>query len=114
MYKAIKGSLDMAWCENENCRKDGLRKADVEFCEVTHKVLCHGCYALVHPGWIPPPEYVDMTDCGSRVYITPPDPKIGFAIQITDGEGVKAKISYGGASIAFHAPTMEIKKIFGV
>jgi len=51
----------MAWCENEHCRKDGLRKADIEFCEVSRKVLCHGCYAHVHPGWLPPEEYVDLS-----------------------------------------------------
>lgn len=100
----------MAWCENESCCKNNLRKADVEFCEVTHKVLCHGCYVVIHPEWSPS----ECDDVAAKMYLDSLDSKIGFAIQITDNDGIKAQISYGGASIAFHAPTMEIKKIFGV
>lgn len=105
----------MAWCQNENCLKDGLRKADVEFCERTRKVLCHGCYSIVHPGWVPPHEYVDLSDVVPRVEVMrTPEPRLGFAIQVTDKEGIRAQISYGDSHIAFVAPTPDIKKLFGI
>ncbi len=102
----------MAWCTNPNCRKDGLRKADVEFCEDTKMILCHGCYALRHPGWVPPNEYVDLTDVVPEV-ARPPVPPMGFAFQFTEADGLKAQFTYGGASIAFMAPLGELKKLFG-
>lgn len=105
----------MAWCENENCRKDGLRKADIEFCERTRKVLCHGCYALVHPGWIPPHEYVDVSDVVPKVEVMKyPEPRLGFAIQISDEGGFKAQVSFGESQFTFHSPTEDIKRLFGL
>ncbi len=89
----------MAWCENQDCLKDNLCKADVEFCGVTHKVLCHSCY-----------EKIGV----SGVYLPTVDPKIGFAIQISDSEGIKAKLSYGDAAITFQAPSTELKRLFGI
>lgn len=102
----------MAWCENPNCRKNGLRKADVEFDDDTRRVLCHGCYALIHPGWVPPNEYVDLTDVvpDTKALMAP---KVGFAFQFTEADGLKAQLNYGGASIAFMAPMDELKKLFG-
>lgn len=101
----------MAWCQNPSCKKDGLRKADVEFDDTSKLILCHGCYALMHPGWIPPAEYVDVSDRVPSVALL--RPHVGFAIQVTDQEGLKAKISYGGASLAIHVPTEDFKKTFG-
>lgn len=98
----------MAYCNN--CHKDGLRKADVEFCDTTRQVLCHGCYALAHPGWMPPAEVVDLTGEAS---VTQSRPRVGFAIQITDGEGVKAQISYGGFTFSIQAPAEDIRKLMG-
>lgn len=100
----------MAWCENEHCRKDGLRKADIEFDDTTRKVLCHGCYSLVHPGWLPPAEVVDLSD-GSSTALT--RPHVGFAFQFTDKDGLQAKVSYGGLQFAVMAPGDEIKRLFG-
>ncbi len=102
----------MAWCENENCRnfrQNILRKADVEFCDDTKKVLCHGCYSSVHPTWTPPQEYVDLTDSVPRV--ARPQPEVGFAIQLTHEGGLKAQVNYGGLSFAVMAPMDEIKKL---
>lgn len=104
----------MAWCENESCGKDGLRKADIEFCDTTRKVLCHGCYSLVHPGWVPPAEYVDLSEVVPSTARLVPLPRIGFALQITDADGIKAQVSYGRANLAFHAPMEEIKALFKV
>ncbi len=108
----------MAWCENEHCPRfmsNVLRKADVEFCEVTRKVLCHGCYANQHPGWIPPPEYVDVSDrVTPRVEVLKQEPVFGYALQITDSDGIKAKVQYGGISMAVHIPTDDLKRTFGV
>ena len=98
----------MAWCENDTCMKTGLRKADVEFCDDTKKVLCHGCYALAHPAWMPPVEIVDMTDS------TPARPKVGYVLQMSDQDGLRAKLSYGGLSLTFHAPSDDLHKIFKV
>lgn len=95
----------MAWCEN--CNRDGFRKQDVEFCEETRKVLCHGCYSLVHPNWTPPAEIVDLTDS------VPDRPKIGYAVSFSQADGLRAKISYGDTSILLHAPHEEIKKLLG-
>lgn len=104
----------MAWCENEHCRKDGLRKADVEFCDDLKKVLCHGCYALYHPGWVPPvEEYVDLTDTVPKVVRMIPEPRIGFTIRVDDQDGVRAQLSYGGATLSVHAPTSELKRLIG-
>lgn len=100
----------MAWCENEGCHKNNLRKADVEFCETTHKVLCQRCYVTIHPEWSPS----ECDDVTARLCLDSLDSKIGFAIQISDADGIKAKLSYGGASIAFQAPATEIKKLFGI
>ena len=97
----------MAKCENENCNKVGLRKADVEFDDVSLKILCHGCYALMHPGWMPPNEIVDLTQPQPTV------PKVGFAIQMTEDDGFRASLSYGGVSLSLHAPSSEIRKLLG-
>lgn len=99
----------MAWCENEHCRKDGLRKADIEFCEATRKVLCHGCYALVHPGWQPPAEYVDLSNGKAQPIATP---RVGFAVQFSEVDGLKAQVSYGELSFAVLASPAEIKRLF--
>lgn len=97
----------MAYCNN--CSKVGLRKQDVEFCDSTNQILCHGCYALAHPGWMPPSEVVDLSGEPSSFN----QPKLGFAIQITDGDGVLAKVSYGGFSVTVHAPAEDIRKLLG-
>jgi hypothetical protein len=96
----------MAYCNN--CNKTGLRKADVEFCDSTRQMLCHGCYSLAHPGWMPPSEIVDMTQEQEDRR-----PKIGFAIQITDEEGVRAQVSYGGFTFSIQAPAEDIRKLIG-
>lgn len=101
----------MAWCTNPYCRKDGLRKADIEFCEETRAILCHGCYAVVHPGWIPPAEYVDLSQDSPEV--TKLRPQMGFALQVTNSD-IKAKVSYGSIEIAFQSPTHDLKRLFGV
>lgn len=101
----------MAWCQNPHCRKDGLRKEDIEFDDTTRQILCHGCYALVHPGWVPPHEYVDLTDVVPKV--SKPEPPMGFAFQLTHDGGLKAQFNYGGASVAFMAPMTDLKKLFG-
>lgn len=103
----------MAWCENPDCQKQGLRKQDVEFCDDRHLVLCHGCYALAHPGWTPPPEYVDLSGYRQAVSV-PIQPKVGFAIQISDQEGLKARLSYGNANVAVHIPMDDIRGMTGI
>lgn len=100
----------MAWCENEKCNKNGLRKSDVEFCDTTRKVLCHGCYLMVHPGWIPPYEFVDLTNEAVRAVRTPTAPQLGYAIQMSDQEGIKAQVSYGDISISLHIPNSEVTR----
>lgn len=102
----------MAWCENPECKKDGLRKADIEFDETTRKVLCHGCMTLVHPGWKPPEEYVDLTGGIPRVIKTAPAPKFGMAIKLNPNHGLDALFSYGEISLTMHFPTEEIEKLF--
>ncbi len=101
----------MAWCTNPACGKDGLRKADIEFCEDTRMILCHGCYALRHPGWEPPLEVVDLSEAVPVVKHR--KPKVGFAIQMSEFEGLKAQVSYGGATFTIQAPPGDLKRIIG-
>lgn len=103
----------MAWCENPNCNKDGLRKADVEFDETSRKVLCHGCMTLVHPGWIPPSEYVNLSEGIPEVVRLGNDPRFGMALQINEADGLKAAFSYGGMSLAIHIPSDEYRQLIG-
>lgn len=103
----------MAWCENENCKKDGLRKADIEFDETTRKVLCHGCMCLVHPGWVPPNEYVDVSGYIPTVVSMDKEPKFGLAFQMNEKDGLKAGVSYGNISLAIHIPNDDFQRMFG-
>jgi len=96
----------MAWCQN--CNKDKLRKADVEFDEELRKILCHGCYVLAHPGWLPPEEYVDVTDPVAQVL-----PKVDYAVSLDSKNGFQAQVAYGDLSFRFHAPMEQIKKYLG-
>lgn len=100
----------MAWCENPHCGKQGLRKADVELDDSIKKVLCHGCYAHAHPGWVPPSEFVDLSN-GTAQELAPP--RFGFALQASDKEGIKAMLSYGGVSLALQASNEDLKRLFG-
>lgn len=100
----------MAWCDN--CHKQGLRKEDVEFCYDLRKVVCHGCYTLVHPGWMPPLEYVDVSNSVVEVFPKTAQ-KIDYAISLDSKEGFKAQISYGELSFQFVAPIEQLKKYLG-
>lgn len=101
----------MAWCENSNCRKDGLRKDDVEFDETTRLVLCHGCMTLTHPGWVPPSEFVDLS--GILPTVLKSEPRLGIALQVNAKDGVNAAFSYGNMSVVVHVPDRDIKRWFG-
>ncbi len=102
----------MAWCENQNCRKTGLRKADVEFDDDSKLVLCHGCMALTHPGWMPPQEFVDLT--GIVPVSVSHESQFGMHLQINREDGIKASFSYGGISLAINVDNEEYRKFFGV
>ena len=102
----------MAWCENPNCMKTGLRKADVEFDDDSKLVLCHGCMTLVHPGWIPPAEFVDLTGGIPRVVRNEPEARFGVAIQVNEQEGIKAALTYGSVSLALHIPADDYQRLF--
>jgi hypothetical protein len=99
----------MAWCENQNCKKENLRKEDVEFDDYHRKVLCHGCYALHHPGWIPPSEVVD---CSQEIETASESP-IAYEVSLTSAEGFKASFSHGGMTVAFHAPKELLNRWLG-
>lgn len=92
----------MAWCEG--CKKTGLRKEDVEFCEETLKVLCTGCYCLRHPMWNPVAEVVAL----------PPAPeKLTYEFSFTSQQGFSAKVGIGQAQLGFHMPMQDIVRVFG-
>lgn len=95
----------MAWCDN--CKKEGLRKADVEFCYDTKMILCHGCYVLAHPSWVPPYEIVDMSVRPESV--TP----FEYAISFDSKEGFTAQLSYGELALRLNAPIDHLKKYLG-
>ena len=99
----------MAWCQNPHCKKQGLNKKDVEFCEDTHMVLCVGCYALRHPGWLPPEEEVVVI----KAVPGPHDPpKLNYEFHMTSRDGFTAQIGYGQMAVGFHAPMSELKRYF--
>lgn len=91
----------MPWCENPTCRKSGLSKNDVEFDEERRQVLCHCCYVLAHPGWMPPIEVLPAREI----------PKLGYVLQLSEADGFRAKLSYGGTSVTFHAPAEDLRKL---
>jgi hypothetical protein len=93
----------MAWCTN--CPKTGLRKADIEFCYDTKQILCHGCYALAHPGWKPPEEYVDITQTVTEIL-----PKVDYTLSFDNKNGFRAKVAYGDMSLQFNAPMEQLKR----
>ncbi len=97
----------MAWCEN--CNKTSLRKEDVEFCESTKKILCHGCYVLAHPGWVPPLEFIDTTKQDSTEIFS----DISYTISIDSKEGFRTSVSYKDLSLNFHVPLERIKQYLG-
>ena len=99
----------MAWCEN--CKKTGLRKDDVEFDETFHKILCHGCYAYAHPGWVPPLEYVDMTS--PRSVQAEVMPVLNYSVSFDNKNGFRAQLSYGDLALQFQAPMDQLKKYLG-
>jgi hypothetical protein len=103
----------MPWCENKNCGKDNLRKEDIEFDQETHMVLCHGCMTLVHPGWVPPNEYVDLSGVIPHTIRKPFDPKFGMALQINEQDGLKAAFSYGGLALTLQVPIDDYQRLFG-
>lgn len=96
----------MAWCQN--CPKENLRKEDVEFDYGLRKILCHGCYAMAHPGWMPPEEFVDITDGVVELM-----PKVDYALSLDSKNGFQAQVSYGDLSFRFNAPMEQIKKYLG-
>jgi hypothetical protein len=100
----------MAWCENPHCKKDGLRKADVEFDEGTRLVLCHGCMTVTHPGWRPPEEFVDIS--GIFPTVVSREPKFEMAFQVNQEVGFKALFSYGGMSFTVNVPTEDYQRLF--
>lgn len=98
----------MAYCENIHCRKTGLRKEDVELDRELRAVLCHGCYALRHPGWKPPEEVVVMPGVHTN-----PDgsPALGYGISFDNYRGLSAFLSYGEVSLELIVPRMGGKLI---
>ncbi len=92
----------MAWCES--CKKQGLKKEDVEFCEETRKVLCAGCYCRRHPMWRP------------DLQVLPPMPepsKFTYELHFSNANGFIAKLGLGSATLGFHMPMADIEKVFG-
>jgi hypothetical protein len=98
----------MAWCQNQKCRKQGLSKNDVEFCEDTKMVLCTGCYALRHPGWMPPNDFVVGAPQTAAVV-----PEFSYELHFTSGDGFSARVAFGDLVLGVHAPMEEIRRYFG-
>lgn len=103
----------MAWCQNPECGKDGLRKSDIEFDDASRLILCHGCMTLAHPGWVPPSEYVDLTGGIPNVIRLGSEPRFGMAFEVNEQDGIKAAISYGGISLVIHVPSEDYRTILG-
>lgn len=87
----------MAWCEN--CGKDNLRKADVEFCNEQKKILCHDCLPA---DFVYPVEVIDLSPS-----------KFGYAVHLTSQDGLRARFSYGPYSLQFHAPPADLQRLLG-
>jgi hypothetical protein len=94
----------MAYCENINCRKTGLRKEDVELDREFGGLLCHGCYCLRHPGWKPPEEVV---------VLPPANNGFGYAVTLDSYRGASARFNYGDVNFEFIMPAINLQKFFG-
>lgn len=96
----------MAWCDNRNCGKTNLLKTDVEFDEELKMVLCHGCYCLRHPGWVPPTDTMPLP-------VAAGDPKLRYELRFTNEMGFAARIGFGDLVVSFHAPMQDIRRLWG-
>jgi hypothetical protein len=94
---------------NPECGKRDIKKSQVEFDESSQTVLCHGCYAIKYPNWVPETDVVVFPPHGAFVA----GPQWEYEIQLTSRDGFKAKVSYGSVSIGFHAPSDDLKKLMG-
>lgn len=93
----------MAWCENPECSKTGLRKEDVEFDEIRRQVLCRDCFCAVNPDVIFDPP---------RALIRPPG--LQYELHLTSYSGLTAKVGQGDVSIGLNIPMDSLKKFFDV
>lgn len=99
----------MAWCMNTRCGKQGLRKEDVEFDDDLRMVLCQGCYALRHPGWVPP---VDVVVQPPVAVLQVPE-KFSYEAHLTTENGFSARIGYGEVSLGVHISKSQFQRWLG-
>jgi hypothetical protein len=99
----------MAWCQNPYCGKRNLSKEDVEFDDDSRMVLCTGCYALRHPGWVPP---VPGTIAPQAHAPSLDMRKVEFEAHFTTDRGFTARLGYGEVAVGFCASMEEIKRLF--
>lgn len=96
----------MPFCQNPHCRKQNLKKEDVEFDEDRKMVLCTGCYCVAHPGWVPPAQVEVL---GLKPPLT--DGGFQYDISLSSRNGFTAKASYNDLHFTFHASPDELKKL---
>lgn len=102
----------MAWCMSQHCQKQGLSKNDVEFDEDLRMVLCHGCYCLRHPGWVPPVTPTDAPTYVPSVVVPTNGPSVEYEVHFTSERGFEAVVGYQDMSVTFHAPMGTLRKYF--
>lgn len=104
----------MPFCQNEQCKKIGLKRDEVEFDDELQMVLCRPCYQRRHP-----PIEVEVRHQGEN--IAPPvkemltavaDGEAGFGVHFTTDSGLQLEGRYGSIVAAVKVPMGEIKKIF--
>ena len=85
-------------CENQNCRKTGLTKAEVEKDTKRNMILCTGCFALSNPDLIAQlPEVVsEMRE--------PPVDGVGYHLSLDSVRGLSAQVSYGDVALELNVP----------
>jgi len=94
----------MPWCENEECKKTGLKKEEVEFDDENKQVLCKECYEKRKGMVVLEPKLV------------PQDPgwPFSYGFEFTNQGGVEVHVKVGELALSLHASPQELKRLFGV
>ena len=104
----------MPFCQNDQCKRTGLKREEVEFDDELQLVLCRPCYQRRHPPIevevrhgdehiaAPVKEMLSMATLGEA----------GFGLHFTTDKGLQLEGRYGSIVGAVKVPIDEIKKIF--
>lgn len=91
----------MPWCENPECGKRDLKKADVVFDDLRQQVLCVPCGQVL------------AAQGGGDALHGEVVEKTWFGIGYSTDQGLKAELVYGGAKLAVKVDNDQIMRFLG-